>query len=110
MSTEHAQAASPYHEAWDFIFRHSTSGGSYRMAKLVLSLYNGDEYPFSLGECLLGLDSNNERIALEIVAYYMKHRENDALREIGEKIFKHYPYLSEVAEVMYNARQEFNRR
>ncbi len=99
----------PYHAAWEFITRHSTSGGSYRLAKLVLSLYNGDDYPFSIRECLEGLDSERTRLAAQMLSFFMNHGEDASLRTVGKKVYKHYPHLVKLGEVMYTARQEYMR-
>ena len=52
----------PYFEAWEFIQNHPGTGGSNRIAKLVLSLWN-DDCAFAFSECCTSLDTARKQLA-----------------------------------------------
>ncbi len=108
-TAEVSKFESPYHEAWDYI-RHYRCGGSGRLAKLVLSLYNEYDYSFSVTECLNSQDSILTRLSLDMIAHYVNHGETRALRDIGEKTKKRYPNLVALGEAIHNARNVFENK
>ena len=51
-------------------------GTAVRLQQLVLNLWNGN-FPVSLGMLLANADQRHTRIALELIASYAEHKEND---------------------------------
>lgn len=84
-----------YTKAWEYIRRHETSGASVQMAKFILSLYN-DENAFSLRECTRTIDEEGDRIIVDLVKHFLDVGEDKELVDVGSKIVKFYPRLTEI--------------
>lgn len=96
---EQQQSASVYREALAWITQHPGTGSANSLAKLVLSLWNSDcAYPVS--ECLRNLDGGLIHLAVRMVNHYSEHGEDDELRAIGEAVFRLYPRLWDLGQVM----------
>lgn len=52
-------------------------GGAYRLKALTLNLYNGDDWPTSLGWILGGLDHKYAQAAIDMIVSYYRVGEND---------------------------------
>lgn len=94
----------PYDEALQLIQDHPGTGSATSLAKLVLSLYNGRECPFSFAECVGNLDGKNTDLALRMVTHYCEHGETQDLRWVGAKIVKEYPRLWELGWAAFLAK------
>lgn len=82
---------SPYARALAHIERHPGSGGAVRLAKLLLSLWNGDDCGFSFRECIESLDDERTQLALQCVARFASRGEDDELVRIGHRVHELYP-------------------
>lgn len=102
---------SPYLQAlrWIEYVGLDTGGGS-RMAKLLLSLYNSEDYAFSAGECLSYMDSEGTALALRCLAQYAAEGESAALRTVGETLYPRCKGLTELGLAARAARQEVRSR
>lgn len=92
-----------YAEAADFVERNLTSGGSYRMAKLLLSLWNTDVCLFNAGDALRGLDRHGKEIGLAMLNHYAENGETDELVAAGHRIHLVYPHLWELGQAAQKA-------
>lgn len=86
---------SPYAPALDFLSRHSDTGASIGLAKLILSLWN-DEAAFSYRECVRSFDPELDALALKIIEHFHRHGEDQYLREAGEWVYQRYTGLWEL--------------
>lgn len=77
---------SAYQGALDHIERHPGTGSAQRLAKLLLSLWNGEDCGFSFRECIEGLDDERRHIALGCVTTFAKFGETDELVRIGYRV------------------------
>lgn len=82
---------SPYKGALAHIERHPGTGSAHRLAKLLLSLWNGEDCGFSFRECIEGLDDTRLHIALGCVTYFAQHGEDAELVDIGHLVHALYP-------------------
>lgn len=80
------------------------TGGGTRMSKLILSLWNIFGYPFSVGECLSGLDRRGQQLAIEMIRDFAMRGETDSLREVGALVMNRRPDLRQIAAAMMDAR------
>ena len=85
----------PYDKAFRMLTTHPYTGGSYALAKMILSLYN-DENCYSFRECVDGRDYDIREICVEMALYYARYGEDAHLRMIGEKVCAIYPHLLEI--------------
>lgn len=99
----------PYDALYAFTQRHSDSGTAYRIAKLILSLYDYDN-GFSVAECLASTDSDIQRLMVLSVAYYAGKGEDEALRRVGKAIYNQYPGTAALGEAIRNAVNDFRDR
>lgn len=75
-----------YQEAERLIDRHPGTGGATGLMRLILSLYNGDEYPYAFSVCIQSFSPDLRRMALEMVFDYAKFGENNGeLLRVGSK-------------------------
>lgn len=96
---------SPYDEALQFIKQNPGTGGASGLAKLILSLYNGDICGYSFAECVGSLDDPLSGVALRMVQDYAARGETDDLREAGKLLHDEiYPRLWEMGIAMRDAR------
>jgi len=103
--------AAPYRDALCWIEAEGFGTGSaMRLAKAVLSLYNADEHPWSIRDCLDGLDGPRAKIVLAMVLDYARNGETHELREVGAQVCKLEPGLVEVGKTMQDARHDLHRR
>jgi len=65
----------PYQEAVEFIDRHPGTGGTTRLVKLILSLWN-HECAFAFSECVRSLDEDRSALAARIIMHYLAHGED----------------------------------
>lgn len=90
----------------------SDTGGGIRIAKVLLSLYNGQEHPYSIAE-LNGLSPEYAQLLMDCVVHYLKRGEDEALREAGREILDTHPWLmdfsNDFSEWRYNREKEFER-
>lgn len=103
-------AEDPYAEALEKLRFLSGTNTEARIAKLILSLYNGDIFNFSVGESLSGLDRDNRRIALDMIRHFAEHGETAELRAAGEYCTKTYPGLRELASAANDAMSEVRQK
>lgn len=97
---------SPYDEALKFIRRNPGTGGASSLAKLILSLYNGDICSYSVVECFGNLDDRLRTIAFEMVHNRVERGETDDLLAAGTLIREElYPRLWELGLAMSDARR-----
>lgn len=102
---EQQQTSNVYREALAWITEHPGTGSANSLAKLILSLWNSDcAYPVS--ECLGNLDGRLTRLAVRMVNLYSERGEDDELRAVGEAVFKLYPRLWDLGQVMKTAAHE----
>lgn len=105
------RAASPYHAALRWIEGEGYGTGSAtRVAKCVLSLYNGEEHPWPMADILGGLDSRLSALVLAMVRDYADHGETAELIEVGKRVWHLEPGLVELGRAMHEARREVHRR
>lgn len=103
--------ATPYRDALSWIEGEGCGTGSaMRLAKAVLSLYNADHHPWSIRDCIDGLDGARVKLVLAMVVDYARNGETDELREVGARVWKLEPGLVEVGKAMLHARQDLHRR
>lgn len=103
--------ATPYFDALSWIEGEGCGTGSaMRLAKAVLSLYNADNHPWSIRDCIDGLDGPRVKLVLAMVVDYTRNGETDELREVGAQVWKLEPGLVEVGKAMRDARWELHRR
>lgn len=81
-------------------YRDQIMGGystAYRLADLVLHLYNGNEWTLNITTLLANADELHTRIALELQAWYARHGENDhAFMALAREILRRdHPELLE---------------
>lgn len=100
----------PYDQALDHIHHHPGSGSEVGLGKLILSLFNGYECPFSYRECIGPLDSERTRIALACVTYFTEHGEDQALIDAGKEVYKLIPHLWQIGAAGYVAKEEARRK
>lgn len=100
---------SPYFEAWEFIQGCPGSGGCYRIAKLVLSLWN-DECAFAFSECSTALDTARKQLALRLVAVYLADGETPELVQVGHLIHQRYPDFWEIGQAASSAKRQLRDR
>jgi len=99
-----AQAVrSPYREALDWINRNPGTSSAAGLAKLILSLWNGD-VAFSFRECINSLDGGRTQLALRMVAYFADHGEDPELVQIGHEVCEVYPRLWELGDAADQAK------
>lgn len=96
----------PYQQALELIEQHPGCGSTIELSKLVLSLYNGRECPFSFAECVASLDSKNTQLALDMVKHYCDHGEDADLRKVGAKVVTLYPHLWELGRAAWQAKYD----
>lgn len=99
----------PYHEALHWIKANPTSGSSLGMAKLVMSLWNGD-VAFSFRECISSFDQEREALALRLVQAFVAYGETAELVRIGHEINEFYPRLWELGTAGSLAQAALRRR
>lgn len=85
------------------------TGGGTRMTKMILSLYNPEQYPFSFGECVIGLDLEGRRLALTMINDYLVQGETEDLRKVGFQLWEASPGLRAIASAMTEARADLLR-
>ena len=78
----------PY--TWAVRLAEGTGGGARCAAMLVLSLFNGCDFPYSLRECLQSLDDSNTEKALTAVTHFFARREDDFLVSAGYAVVKRW--------------------
>lgn len=81
------------------------TGGTIRLAKLTLSLWN-DDCCYAASECLAGLDSRNSLLAVKALSHYAAVGEDEELRQVGHKVYTLYPHLWEVGQAGTKAKHE----
>jgi len=105
--------SNPYQTALKWILQNTGTGGRNSLCKLILSLWNPDDYPFSVASCLGNLDENLTRLALEMIEDYARHGETPELVEVGRKVFEASPGLVELGiaarDAMYGVRSRWDR-
>jgi hypothetical protein len=86
----------PYQEAVTWIEQHPGTSSAAALAKLILSLWN-TQCCYSFRECVTGLDTMREAMALRIVVHFQRTGEDHHLRAAGETVCAAYPDLWDVA-------------
>ncbi|MFO1315878.1 MAG: hypothetical protein U1F58_09755 [Burkholderiales bacterium] len=86
------------------------TGGGIRMTKMILSLYNPERYPFSFGECVVGLDLEGQRLALKMINDYLAQGETEDLRKVGFQLWEASPGIRAIASAMTDARADLLRQ
>lgn len=99
------ETQNPYLRAAEMMEHHPTTGGSYALAKAILSLYS-DENCYSIRECLDGRDADITRVIVEMVAHYAQRGEDQTLRMAGKKACQMYPHLLEIGYAGYLAKNQ----
>ena len=99
---------SPYREALTWIEKHPGTGGSNSLAKLVLSLWNGD-CAFSFRECVSNLDEPRTALALRMVAHFAERGEDSDLVAVGRRVCDLCPRLWDLGEAASRAKAETER-
>lgn len=82
---------SPYERALAHVEQHPGTGSAQRLAKLLLSLWNGEDCGFSFRECIEGLDADRMAIALDCVKWFAQHGETAELVDVGDRVYSLYP-------------------
>lgn len=101
----------PYIDALNWIQDRSDTGGGVRLARLVLSLYNPDDFPISAGSCIDGgIDDVGRKMAIAALLDYAQHGETEELRVVGRQLWDRYPGIREVCEAMVEAKRQIFRR
>lgn len=95
---------SPYRRALEHIERHPGTGSAQRLAKLLLSLWNGEDCGFSFRECIESLDDERTQIALACVTWFARHREDRELIEVGDRVYGLYPRLWDLGQAARDAK------
>lgn len=80
------------------------------MAKLLLSLWNGERHPVDLADVLSGMDATGKRLALQAIAAYAERGEDDELRRIGKALFAQLSGYVELCEAAAAARWSVKQR
>lgn len=98
----------PYDTALNWLRDGNEFCGSGRaLAMLILSMWNGYDYPFSLGQCIPELDPTRRRFATDMIAEYVANGETPGLLRVARTIRDMYPELVEVANALTDARGEY---
>lgn len=104
--------ANPYLTALKWILQNPGTGSGVSLSKLLLSLWNSEDYPFSVAGCLGNLDGNLTRLALEMVEDYARRGETPELVEVGRKVYEVSPGLVELGiaarDAMSSVRQRWD--
>lgn len=83
------------------------------MSKLILSLWNADDFPFSVAGCLSNLDANLTQLSLEMIEDYARQGETSELIEVDYKAYEVSPGLVELSsaakDAMYAVRNKWER-
>lgn len=95
---------SPYRQALQWIEHNPGTGSAGRLAKLLLSLWNSIDCPYSVAECLENMDERRTQIVLECVAHFAQHGENQELVTIGYRVHELYPRLWELGVAARDAK------
>lgn len=95
-----------YRQILSVIQDHPGTGGTIRLAKLTLSLWN-DDCCFAASECLSGLDSRNSLLALQALSHYASVGEDEELRQVGHEVHRLYPHLWEISRAGTKAKAEW---
>lgn len=66
----------------------TTSGAGNRIEKYILSLYNPDEYPYSIGDILSAVDPDIAREVIQAAVEYRQHGETAELRRVGKLVYQ----------------------
>lgn len=96
-------ALSPYARALQFMEQHPGCGGTRSLAKLLLSLWNGDA-AFSFRECIDNLDDERTQLALACVIRFAQRGEDQELVEVGYRVHELYPRVWELGVAALEAR------
>lgn len=94
---------SAYQEAFDWIDQHPGTGSSLGMAKLILSLYNGRDFPFAFADCVRTFDGPRSDLAGRLAMEYAQFGETQELRVVGRNLHEKYPHLWELGAVAVEA-------
>lgn len=86
-----------YRQILSVIRNNPGTGGTIRLAKLTLSLWN-DDCCFAASECLAGLDSRNSMLAINALSHYAAVGEDEELRVAGHEVYRLYPHLWEIGQ------------
>lgn len=100
MNTTHE---TPWDEALHWINQHPTTGTAIGLAKLVLSFYNGRDYPFSFADCTRSFDSERSALAQRMTSWYFERGEDESLREVGKEIWDRSPRLVQLGKAASGA-------
>lgn len=95
---------SPYARALKFIEQHPGCGSTRSLAKLLLSLWNGDA-AFSFRECIDNLDDQRTTLALACVTYFAANGEDGELVAVGYRVHELYPRLWDLGYAATEAKQ-----
>lgn len=95
---------SPYQGALAHIEKHPGTGSAQRLAKLLLSLWNGEDCGFSFRECIEGLDDERLHIALGCVTWFAQHGEDEELCAVGDRVYGLYPRLWDLGQAARDAK------
>lgn len=94
---------SAYQEAFDWITKYPGTGSCYGLAKLMLSLYNGRDFPFAFADCVRALDDERSDIAGRMAMEYAAHGETQELRILGKNVHDLYPHFWELGAAANDA-------
>lgn len=101
---------SPYDRALAHIEQHPGTGGAERLAKLLLSLWNGTDCGFSFRECFEGLDYERQRIALGCISQFARYGEDDELVAVGHRVYELYPRTHELGITARDAKAALGKK
>lgn len=101
-------AVSPYQQALKWLDEHPTTGSACSLAKLILSLWNGDA-AFSFRDCISNLDKERTRLAIAMVTHFAEHGEDEELVGVGHQVLKRYPDLWELGMAGSEAQRALRR-
>lgn len=97
-----------YRQILTVIRDHPGTGGTIRLAKLTLSLWN-DDCCFAASECLAGLDARNSQLAVMALSRYASDGEDEELRAVGHEVYALYPHLWDIGKAGSAAKREWIR-
>jgi len=99
----------PFEKATETINGLDRSASAEGLAKLILTLYN-DAHPFSFSECTRSLDSDNLRLALQLINYYLTNGEDASVINAGNTICENWPHLIELSKAGSDAKADVLRK
>ena len=96
-------------EVLELIDRHPGTGSSTGLAKLILSLWNGD-CAFSFRECVSSFDPARSDLARRIITHFLAHGEDDDLCRAGDHICETHGELWDLGQAAADAKAKLRQQ